>query len=352
MELKNFFGISEPLSEKNAREIYDKVNEKIRDMNVRDFIEKSNVEVIVTTDDPLDSLEWHIKIKEDKSFKTRVLPGFRPDNVVNIENSQNFIKYLERLAANDLQSLEARLREKIEHFAENGCLAADHGLEYIPFLEAEEGEINSILKRALKGETLNKEEIDKYKTHMLKFFGAIYKEKNWVMELHYGALRNINKLMFEKLGSDTGYDTIGDDQSARNLKNLLGYLKQYSKLPKTLLFSINPNDIYMLGVLMAGFNDIESEMQLGPPWWFNDHRNGIETQINALADIGLLGKHIGMLTDSRSFLSYVRHEYHRRITCSIIGEWMEQGEYYQDIEIAGKLVQDISYNNAIKYFGL
>ncbi|MCL2610842.1 MAG: glucuronate isomerase [Defluviitaleaceae bacterium] len=351
MELKFFFGIEEPLSEENAKEIYEKANEKIKNMTVRDFIEKSNVEVIVTTDDPLDALEWHAKIKEDTSFKTRVLPGFRPDNVVNIENSANFIKYVEKLDANDLQSLEIKLKEKIEHFAKNGCLAADHGLEYVPFIESETREVDSILKRALKGEILNKEEIDKYKTHMLKFFAALYKEKDWVMEFHYGALRNINKPMFDKLGPDTGYDTIGDDLAARNLKSLLGYLKQHNKLPKTLLFSINPNDIYMLGVLMAGFNDIESEMQLGPPWWFNDHRNGIETQINALADVGLLGKHIGMLTDSRSFLSYVRHEYHRRITCSIIGEWIEQGEFYQDIEIAGKLVQDIAYNNAVRYFG-
>jgi len=349
-ELKFFFGIDEPLTEKNAKEIYEKANEKLKAFQARDFIEKANVKAIITTDDPLDTLEWHAKIKEDKTFNTKVLPAFRPDNIINIENP-NFKTYIQKLGCAHIEELKNKIEEKINYFAAHGCVASDHGLEYIPFEEAAAEEVSTILDRALAGQKLSKLEIDKYKTYILQFLASKYKEKGWAMELHYGTLRNINKPMLSKIGENTGYDTIGDDNSARNFKFLFNSLEEKNSLPKTLLFSINPNDIYMLGVLMGGFNKKDSEMQLGPPWWFNDHRNGIEKQINALADVGLLGKHIGMLTDSRSFLSYTRHDYHRRILCSIIGKWLEAGEY-ESIETAGELIRDIVYNNAIKYFGI
>ena len=351
MELKFFFDIDSPLTEKNAKEIFEKANEKIKTMKARDFIEKSNVKAIITTDDPKDNLEWHKKIKEDESFKTKVLPGFRPDTVVNIENTESFYNYLTELHISNLDEAESILTQKINYFKENGCIAADHGLEYIPFEEAKKEEVEVILKKALNKEALTRKEIDKYKTYMLIFFSKKYKENNWIMQFHYGAIRNINKGVFKTLGPDTGYDTIGDDNTARNLSSLFGYLSGINAIPKVLLFSINPNDIYTLGVLMGSFNTSSSEFQLGPPWWFNDHRNGIETQINALADTSLLGKHIGMLTDSRSFLSYVRHDYHRRIVASIIGEWLEKGEYHS-MEDAGELLENISFNNAVKFFGI
>ena len=359
LELKTYFDINEPLTEKNAEKIYSDVNEMLRqkDFKVRNFIEKSRVNIVVTTDDPIDTLEWHEKIKQDEGFKTKVLPAFRPDRAINIEIS-TFADYINQLATvsdikiNSFDELKKALASRIEHFTKHGCVASDHGIKYVPFAEFSLDEIDPILKKALNKENLTQLEIDKYKTALLQFLAKEYSKRNWVMEIHYGVLRNINTDMFEKLGPDTGYDTIGDYNMVDSLSSLLNLMNKDGNLPKTILFSGNPGDNYLLGTMMQAFQaagDV-SKIQLGTAWWFNDHINGMTNQINALADVGVLGKFIGMLTDSRSFLSYTRHEYFRRIICSIIGEWVEEGHYNPDIEVVGKLVENISYNNAMEYF--
>ena len=359
MELKTFFGINKPLTKKSAKEIFDQVNALLvtDDFKLRTFIKKSNVRAIITTDDPADNLEYHKKLKEEKDWNVAVLPAFRPDKTLNIENSDfvDYIKTLEKAAdqpINDIDSLKKALVKRIDYFAQNGCVASDHGLLYVPYKAASESTIDNIFKKALtKKEPLDSIEVDSYKTYLMQFLAQEYKKRQWVMELHYGAIRNVNKTAFDKLGPDTGYDIIGSADSIGNLANLLNAMNVQNALPKTMVFNLNPNDNYPVGALIGAFQG-STEMQFGTAWWFNDHVNGMNAQINALADVGVLGKFLGMLTDSRSFLSYPRHDYFRRILCNIIGQWMEDGLYNPDVKEAGKIVQYICYTNAIEYFGL
>lgn len=357
LELQRFFGIYEPLTEKNAEEMYEKINKMLNGSGFcpRDFIEKSNVALICTTDDPKDSLEYHKKLAEEGTLSAKVLPAFRPDKAVEI-NKDGFKEYIAKLSEvsgiqiTGFDSLKKALSDRIEYFHNAGCRIADHGMTYIPFCT----DIcpDSVLKKALSGEKVTSEEEDSYKTAVLRHLAKEYSARGWAMQLHINAIRNNNSRMFEKLGPDTGYDSIHDLKVAEKLACFLDSLERENALPKTIFYSLNPNDNYVLASMMGNFQGgIKGKMQLGSAWWFNDHRDGMEEQMKSLANVGLLSCFIGMLTDSRSFLSYPRHEYFRRILCNIIGSWVENGEYPNDEEILGKTVQDICFNNAMNYFG-
>ena len=358
MELRSFFDINEPLTPKNAKEIYDKVNAMLAtdDFRVRNFIQKSNVTAIITTDDPIDNLEWHKKIKEDATFNVQVLPAFRPDKAINIDQD-GFAAYIKTLgdvvgmSITSISELETALETRLQYFNDNGCIASDHGIAYVPFKIGTIDDVDLVLKEVIIGGTLTQDEINIYKTHIITFLADKYKELGWVMEIHYGVIRNLNTTMFKKLGPDTGFDAIGSQDSIGNMASLFGLLEEKDAMPKTMVFNINPVDNYAVGTVIGAFQE-GGKMQFGTAWWFNDHINGMTAQINALADVGVLGKFTGMLTDSRSFLSYPRHDYFRRILCNIIGQWMEDGLYNPDIEAAGEMVKGISYTNAVEYIGL
>ncbi|SKA74258.1 glucuronate isomerase [Clostridium sp. USBA 49] len=359
LELQRYFGIYETLNEKTAPCIWEKVNTllKSEDYSVRSLIKRSNVEVICTTDDPVDSLEYHIKLKEDKSFNVKVLPTFRPDKALNINNCdfREWIKLLEKVCSKKinnyiefLESLEARAR----FFNAVGCKISDHGLESIPYMEASKEEVCSIFSKAINGEIVTKEEEEKYKTYTLKFLGSLYSKLGWAMQLHMNVTRNNNIKMYISIGSDTGYDAINDDNVAIKLTKLLNSLEMNNSLPKTILYTLNPKDNYVLATAMGCFqgNGVKGKIQFGAAWWFLDNKDGMIEQMKTLANVGLLNCFVGMLTDSRSFLSYTRHEYFRRILCNLIGTLVENGEYPNDMELLEKIVKDISYYNAKQYF--
>ena len=357
LELRRYFGIDTILNKKTAREIYDAANKIIAsdDFSVRTLIEKSNVKIICTTDDPIDSLEYHLKMKDIKAF--RVLPAFRPDKAILCEK-EPFIPYIKALAdctnmqISDIEDLQAALVARIDFFHSVGCRLSDHALPSVPYSPCDTEEANRIFKMALGGETLSALEIEKYKTFILLFLAKEYHARGWAMQLHIGSLLNNNIRMFKKLGPDTGFDSINDRCIAEPLAKLLGAADADDTLPKTILYTLNPKDNYVLGTMLGNFQGTEapSKIQFGSGWWFNDQRDGMEAQMKALANLGLLGRFVGMLTDSRSFLSYSRHEYFRRILCNLIGQWVENGEYPEDYETLGMLVEGISYNNAENYF--
>lgn len=363
LELKKYFGITEPLSEKSCDEIWEKCNSVITGgrFSVRDIIEMSGVEAICTTDDPADDLRWHRQIREDASFKTRVLPAFRPDKGVNIE-LDGFADYIKNtlspaaeIEISDLNSLLAAYIRRIEFFVENGCLTSDHGMGYIPYSKADSGEVDAILKKALSGEQLTAEECDKYKTYMLVFFAKEFSKRGIVMQIHYGVIRNNNTNAFEKLGADTGFDTIAGYECTTNALKLLDEFDKNGILPKMVIYSLNPADNTALDALCGCFcgneDGVKSKIQHGAAWWFNDHLEGMREQLKSYAATGVLANFIGMLTDSRSFLSYTRHDYFRRLLCDYVGGMIERGEYPCDIEAAGKIVSNISYNNTKEFFG-
>jgi glucuronate isomerase len=360
LELQRFFGIYEPLTKKSARAIYDKINELLAkpEFRVRELIKMSNVKAINTTDDPADSLEWHKKIAEDETaFK--VYPAFRPDKALNID-APTFADYIQTLGKaggkeiKNFEDLKTVLRSRMDLFDEMGCRASDHAFTYVPCVKAGEDEINRILIAAIGGAKPDKADCDKYRTALMLFLGGEYTKRGWAMEIHMNIKRDNNTKMFEKMGPDTGFDCISDWSSCEGLTNLMDLLNYNDSLPKTLLFAGNPADNQVIGTILGCFqsSDAASKIQFGTAWWFNDNKDGMEAQIKALGNLGVLGKFVGMLTDSRSFLSYPRHEYFRRILCNIIGQWIEDGEYDNDIEFAGQIVKDICYNNAAKYFNL
>lgn len=361
LELQRYFEIYEPLNEKTCDDIWEKANSKIKEggFTPRELIEKSNVFCVCTTDDSADSLEYHIKIKEDKSFKTKILPAFRPDKALAIE-AYTFLDWVNDLnnisgkTVTDYSSLIEILKERIEFFESLGCKASDHGLSYVTFKRAGVDELNKIVKKVLNGKNLEIEEIEKYKTELLIFLGGEYAKRDWGMEIHIGAMRNNNTAMFNKIGPDTGYDSVGDDLMAHNLSRLLDSLEVDGRLPKIVLFTLNPRDNYVLGTMIGNFQGTEarSKIQFGSAWWFNDHYDGMREQMKALMSLGVFSKFIGMVTDSRSFLSYPRHEYFRRILCEILGDLVEEGKYPADMDFLSKVVKDISYNNARAYFGI
>jgi len=359
LELKRYFGVEETLNEKTAPAIWEKVNAQLTGggFGARDFITKSNVKVIGTTDDPIDSLEWHAKIKADPTFDVKVLPSFRPDKAVLIERP-TFVEYIGKLSAasgieiRSYDDLLAALKNRVEFFHANGCRVSDHGIDVMPYAEATLEEASAVFAKALAGEAVSFLEEQQYKTYTLVYLGRLYAERGWVMQYHVNALRNNNTHMFEKLGPDTGFDSINDREIAYPLSRMLDAIDREAGLPKTILYSLNPAQNYILGAMIGNFQGggIAGKIQYGSAWWFNDTKEGMIAQMKALADTGLLSRFVGMLTDSRSFLSYTRHEYFRRILCNLIGEWVEDGEYPDDRELLGEIVQNICYYNAKNYF--
>ncbi len=361
LELKNYFGFDGVLNPETADEVWTLAAKKLAEgnMSARGIIDKSNVAFIGTTDDPIDSLEYHKLIAEDKSFKTIVAPSFRPDKALNIDK-KGWKEYIETLSTVsgveicDFASLKRALLLRIEHFAENGCKASDHGLDKMVFVRAEEASLDAIIKKGLSGIAVTDKEADALKTELIIFCATEYKKRDWVMQIHYNCMRNPNSKMFELLGADTGFDIIGPDNGSRKLALLLDALNKEDNLPKTVLYSLDASDNEFLDTLIGAFQgtEIPGKLQHGSAWWFNDNKQGMKDQLISLANLALLGNFIGMLTDSRSFLSYTRHEYFRRILCALIGEWVENGEYPADKEQLYKIVRDICYNNAKRYFNI
>ena len=363
LELHKFFGINEPLTLENAEEIWNKCNDMLQNdpnMTVRGLIKQSNVAFIGTTDDPVDSLEWHKKIREDKTITVKVCPSFRPDKAINI-TKEGFTDYVKKLANSvgketftSAQELIDALIERLEFFAEMGCRASDHGLDYIPFRKGTEEEINAAFTKVMNGECITVEEAEKYQTAVLMALGKAYHRLDIAMQLHYSCYRNANERMYRKLGPDTGFDMIAQNNCGEMIANLLNELDKTAECPKTILYSLNPVDNELLGTLLGCFqsDEVPGKIQLGSAWWFNDTKSGMEDQMRALANLGLFGNFIGMLTDSRSFLSYARHDYFRRIMCNMIGNWVENGEYPNNEASLRKITEGIAYKNAERYFGL
>ena len=357
LELKKYFGIEETFSPKNAEECYDKMNEVLKTLTPRKIIKMSNVDTICTTDDPVDDLRYHKLLKEDKSFDVHVYPAFRPDKAINVD-WESYVPYIKQLSQvvgyeiNGVDSLEKALKERIEFFHENNCRVSDHALDVVMYEEATREEIDKIIKKALKNEKLTSSEVAKYRGYIIVFLGREYHRLGWVQQYHIKALRNNSKRMMSTIGPDTGFDSIGDGEIARPLSRILDTLDTTNELPKTILYSLNPSDNELLATLAFCFAEsgVPGKMQLGSAWWFLDQKDGMEKQIQALSNLGLLSRFIGMLTDSRSFLSYTRHEYFRRVLCNKLGDLVENGEYPNDIEAVGKIVQDICFNNAKAYF--
>jgi glucuronate isomerase len=365
LELKRYFGIDELLGPQTAEKIWNDCNAllKTKDFTARNLIRRSNVKMLCTTDDPVDNLSFHSELLHDDSFDVKVLPAFRPDKAINIDKP-GFAEYLGKLAAvsgvdiKGVEDVKAALLKRIEFFHAAGCRISDHALDPIVYHDVRKNGVKDILQSAfakgLSGEPMTGEEIGLYKTEILLFLGRQYARLGWVMQLHMNVMRNNNTRMMRKLGPDTGFDAIGDWNCASALSRFLDTLDETDELPKAILYSLNPSDNEALGTIIGCFQGggIPSKIQLGSAWWFNDQKDGMEKQLIALANLGLLSRFVGMLTDSRSFLSYTRHEYFRRILCNLLGKWAENGEAPQDMALLGKMVQDISYNNAVAYFGL
>ena len=358
LELQRYFDCYLPLKPDTVKDIWRICNEKLKSgFTVRDIIKQSGVEVICTTDDPADDLPWHKKIARDASFRTKVYPTFRPDKALAV-NKPGYAGYIQKLSAAyggqllTLADLFDALSSRLEYFTDNGCKVADHGLDTVPW-EPAGGNAESIFKRALLGEIINAHETEQFQTELMLFLGREYARHGVVMQLHYGALRDVNPGLYRIHGPDTGFDCISMPDCSHSLASYLGTLEEENALPKTILYSVNPNDNAMLSSLAGSFQQagIDGKVQSGSAWWFNDTRNGIEGNLTALAETAVLGGFVGMLTDSRSFLSYTRHEYFRRILCGLLGRWVENGEYPDDIDCLGKIVRNISYFNAKKYFG-
>lgn len=360
LELQRYFNVDKILSPDTAREIYDHCSAKLKtpEYSVRNLLRKMNVKVLCTTDDPTDSLEHHKKIKED-GFEIKVLPAFRPDKAMNVDDVDTFNAYVNKLQAvsNILIAswddyLKA-LKSRHDFFAENGCCISDHGLEQLYAVDYQEAEISNIFRKLTTGESISQPENIKFRSAMLVKFAEWDHEKKWVQQYHLGALRNNNARMLKTLGVDTGWDSIGDFSQAKQLSKFLDRLDSTNQLTKTILYNLNPADNQLMAAMIGNFNDgsVAGKIQYGSSWWFLDQKQGMTEQMNALSNLGLLSRFIGMLTDSRSFMSYPRHEYFRRILCNIFGEEIENGELPNDLAWTGKVIQDICYNNAKEYFG-
>ena len=360
IELQRYFGINALLNTNSAEQIYKQTNEMLGQdsFSIRNLIRKMNVQVICTTDDPIDSLAHHQKIKED-NFEVKIFPAFRPDKAMDVSNAHNFVNYLHQLEVVTQLSISSfddylfALQNRHDFFASMGCTVSDHGLEEIYADDFTGSEIESIFNKVSNSKDLNNSEQRKFKSCMLLHFAEWDWEKGWVQQFHLGALRNNNSRMMQLLGPDTGWDSIGDFPQAVSLSKFLNKLDIDDKLAKTIIYNLNPADNELMATMLGNFNDgsIAGKVQFGSGWWFLDQKDGITRQLNALSNMGLISRFIGMLTDSRSFLSFPRHEYFRRILCNMFGEEIEKGELPNDLQWIGKLIQDISYNNANEYFG-
>jgi len=359
LELQRFFGYNGVLSAKTADEVWNLCNEKLAQAgySARGLIEMSNVETICTTDDPIDDLHWHQLLLKDESFKVNVLPAWRPDKAVNIEKP-DFMDYIAKLAAaaemeiKSFADVKAALAKRMEYFHANNCRLSDHGLNYVVYEPASDEAVEEIFAKKAAGETLTEREVAQYKTACMIFCGEMYKKLDWTMQLHYGCRRDNNQRQYAKLGPDTGYDTINNFAPVDQMAAYLGEVEVKCGLPRTILYSLNPADDQAIDTLCGCFQGSEavSKIQHGSAWWFNDHFEGMTNQLKSLASLGYLAGFVGMLTDSRSFLSYPRHEYFRRILCRLIGEWVEDGRFPQDYDILGEIVTGISCVNARNYF--
>jgi len=361
LELQRFFGIEALLSSQTAEEIWLKCNDMLKsnEFSTKSLIERFNIKVLCTTDDPVDSLEYHNNITKDINFGVKILPTFRPDNFINIDNNKfiNCIENLSKVAGltiNSFEDLKEALIQRINFFNNIGCRISDHSLENLVYLDCTDAEVSKILKKALAGYRLTDTEVIKYKTKILLFLGKEYAYRNWVMQLHIGTIRNINKKMLKLLGPDTGFDSIGNQVFAESLAKTLDTLDQKNELPKTILYCLNPTDNYVIGSIIGCFSGegIYGKIQLGPAWWFTDHKDGILKQIKVLTNLGLLETFVGMVSDSRSFFSFTRHEYFRRILCNFIGTLVETGEAPNDINLLGTIIQNLCFYNAKNYFGM
>ena len=363
LELQQFFGIYEPLTTESAQRIWDKCNDMLQndpEMSARGLIRKANVAFIGTTDDPIDTLEWHEKIAADETIEVVVGPSYRPDRAVNIHKA-GWKEYLALLAASvgkeslpTMQDLLDALVERVEYFHARGCKASDHGLDYVPFQNYTVEQADAVYQKALKGEKLTTEEVEGFQTVILLTLGKLYTKLGIVMQIHYSCLRNNNQRIFKAQGGDTGVDAIAQNTCGGNISKLLSELDEAGSCPKTILYSLNPVDNAQLGSLIGCFQDetVPGKIQHGSGWWFNDNKTGMQDQMISLGNLGLLGNFIGMLTDSRSFLSYPRHDYFRRIACNLIGNWVENGEYPNVESSLKKIVEGISCKNAMRYFDL
>ena len=359
LELQRYFGIHDILNPSSAKKIYDDCTAQLQtpEFSVRNLLTRMNVETVGTTDDPLDNLEYHQQIKQD-GFSVKILPAYRPDKAMNaddIEALNVYINKLEKVVSTDIADYDTylqALKSRHDYFAENGCCLSDHGLEHIYAEDYTEEEIRSIFKKIRTSHPLLPLEILKFKSAMLFEFALWDHEKGWVQQYHLGALRNNNARAFRNIGPDTGFDSIGDFSQAKALSRFLNKLDSEDRLAKTIVYNLNPVDNEMMAAMIGNFNDgsVAGKVQFGSAWWFNDQKDGMTRQINALSNMGLLSRMVGMLTDSRSFMSFPRHEYFRRLLCSILGDDIEKGELPADFEWTGKIVQDICYNNAKGYF--
>ncbi|MBE6978466.1 MAG: glucuronate isomerase [Ruminococcaceae bacterium] len=358
LELQRYFGIYEPLCGENAMEIYEKCNAMLQNMSARSIIAQSNVKLLCTTDDPADDLSWHEKMAADATMPAIVLPAFRPDKAMRADKP-DFPQYLSKLEAavgypiNTMADMRRALTERIDYFDAHGCRTADHGLDYALYVEATEAQLEDIFLRAKAGKGITWEEQLAYHTALLVHCGKSYKKYDWVNQLHFGCIRDNSRKMFGKLGPDTGFDAINDQSNAQGLARLLSAYEMGDALTKTIVYSLNPSDNGVVGSLIGCFQSdspIPGKIQQGSAWWFNDHKPGMEAQMISLMSLGAFGTFNGMLTDSRSFLSYTRHEYFRRILCNLLGRLVEEGEYPADLEFLGKMVENISYYNTRRYF--
>ena len=359
LELQRYFGITDVLSPKNANEVFEKASALLQTpaFSVRNLLRKMNVALVCTTDDPLDDLAFHHQMKKE-GFEIPILPAFRPDNAMNVTDPENFNKYIQKLQTVTGISIASfddylyALQSRHDYFAEAGCSVSDHGLEEIYAEDFTGSEIDAIFNKIHGGKSLNEIEQRKFKSAMLIHFAEWDHEKSWVQQFHLGALRNNNARMLNQLGPDTGWDSIGDFSQGKALAKFLGKLDTENKLAKTIIYNLNPADNELMATMVGNFNDgsVAGKVQYGSAWWFLDQKDGMVKQMNALSNMGLLSKFVGMLTDSRSFLSFPRHEYFRRILCNLFGEEIENGEMPNDIEWVGNIIQDICYRNARNYF--
>ncbi len=361
LELQRYFGYYGVLCAKTAEEVWNLCNAKLQEdsMSVRNLIRQSNVTLICTTDDPIDSLEWHQKIAADDSFEVKVLPAWRPDKAMNIEKPE-YLDYLAKLAEvsgttiNSFADLKAALVNRLEYFNAQGCNVSDHALEYVMYAPASDEEIEAIFAKRMAGNTVTRDEELQFKTAFMLFVGREYNRLDWAMQLHYGCKRDNNELRYKQLGPDTGYDCINNYAPSAQMADFLNALIKTDELPRTVIYSLNPNDNAAIGSILGCFQDSTAvaKIQQGSAWWFNDHKTGMQDQMISLANLGNLSGFVGMLTDSRSFLSYTRHEYFRRILCDLVGTWVENGEFPADMDTLEEIITGISYNNAKNYFKL
>ena len=360
LELQRYFGFDKPLSGDTAEEAWNLCNEKLKEagMSARGLIRQSNVKVIGTTDDPADSLAYHAAIAAEGIEDFKVVPSYRPDKAVAIYKP-GFAEYIGKLgAANGIairtaEDVKKALAVAMDRFEALGCKAADHGMDYVMYRPADDKQVEKVFKKVMAGKAITMDEAEQYATAITLFCGHEYARRGWVMQIHYCVQRNTSTRRFEAIGPDAGCDCISTRECSEALTALLNAMDKDDLLPKTVLYSLNPADNALLGSVIGCFQDAGAagKIQHGSAWWFNDNKTGMQQQMTDLANLSLLGNFIGMLTDSRSFLSYTRHEYFRRILCNLIGGWVENGEYPADMDALGKLVQDISYNNAKAYFG-